>query len=302
LRYIFGPVKSRRFGISMGIDLSPEKKSCNFDCLYCELGKGDTVGVIKNPPPVQEVLNEVEGFISRHGYPDVLTITANGEPTLYPHLDKLIEGLNRIKASSKTLILTNGSTISSGKIRNLLEKLDTVKISLDSVRESSFKKVNRPSASVNLQGIIDGIKRFRKEYSGELIIEILMVRNINDSIKDIKAVAEILKEIKPDRVDIGTVDRPPAYRVRPLTDRELFTIAQYFDGLPINVVARESNSIEEKIRLSREEIISTLRRRPYTYEDIQEVFDEETQSRVKQLIKKGVLREIFINNNIFISP
>ncbi len=302
LKYTFGPVKSRRFGLSLGIDLSPDKKSCNFDCLYCELGKADTVRTIENPPPPEEILKEVEEFISRHGYPDVLTITANGEPTLYPYLDRLIEGLNRFKGSSKTLILTNGSTIGSGRIRNLLKNLDMVKISLDSALEGSFKKVNRPSDSVSLQEIIQGIKRFRQEFSGSLIIEILLVRNVNDSIQDVKALAEILREIKPDRVDIGTIDRPPAYRVKPLTDRELFSIAGYFDGLPVNVVARQTDGLEGKIRLSEEQIVSTLRRRPYTYEDIQEVFDEETQKRVRQLIKKGILREISVNNSTFISP
>jgi wyosine [tRNA(Phe)-imidazoG37] synthetase (radical SAM superfamily) len=108
---IFGPIVSRRFGISLGIDLSPDSKSCNFDCLYCELLSAKKSDTIINPPAIDEVLTALKRALGLHPNSEIITITANGEPTLYPYLDKLIDELNKIKQNKKLLILSNGSTI-----------------------------------------------------------------------------------------------------------------------------------------------------------------------------------------------
>ena len=301
VKYIFGPVNSRRFGISLGIDLSPESKSCNFDCLYCELKKAEPISLIKREPEVEDIITEIKNYIGVNGYPDVITITANGEPTLYSKLDSLIDELNRIKGNSKTLILSNGSTIKNSETQKTLTKFDMVKISLDAVDQKTFRKINRALKEIQVKDIIQGLKEFRKKFRGELIIEVLLVRYVNDSLENITKTAEILKEIKPDRVDLGTVDRPPAYRVYPLTDKELIDISGYFSGLNVNVIIRGKDSIEEKISLSEEQIIKTVKRRPYTYQDIQNLFDLQTVQKVHKLIKQGILKEIKTQKEIFIS-
>jgi len=107
---LFGPIQSRRFGLSLGIDLSPETKSCNFDCLYCELAVAKVTDTIKNPPKVEDVLAEVAQAMVEFPDIDVITLTANGEPTLYPYLDALVDGLNLLKKDKKLLILSNAST------------------------------------------------------------------------------------------------------------------------------------------------------------------------------------------------
>ncbi len=301
MKYIFGPVKSRRFGLSLGIDLSPEEKSCNFDCLYCELKKAKPVSKIKNEPDVEIIIEQIKEYIKNFGYPDVITVTANGEPTLYSDLEKLINNLNEIKGKSKTLILSNGSTINDKKKQEILKKFDMVKISLDAADQKTFKKVNRILDGISVEDIIQGLMQFRKIFSGELIIEILLVRNVNDSLKNIKNLSKVIKEIKPDRIDIGTIDRPPAYNVYPLTDEELIQISTLFEGCNVNVVTREKDSIYENISLSEDEIIQTFKRRPYTYEDIKSVFDKKTLDRIEDLIKNGKLKLRKLKKTVFIS-
>ena len=112
---VFGPINSRRFGMSLGIDLSPKQKSCNFDCVYCELSGAKIVNAIQDPPSVEEILVSLKDALRTHQNIDVITLTANGEPTLYPHLKELIAKVNELKGSAKTLILSNGSGVCDPK-------------------------------------------------------------------------------------------------------------------------------------------------------------------------------------------
>ena len=148
---IFGPIPSRRFGISLGIDLSPSKKQCNFDCLYCELEGAKTVDKMDEYPSVIDIIKEIKKNFEIHPKIDVLTLTCNGEPTLYPKLDELIDEINKIKGNTKTLILSNGSTIYKKDIFNALLKIDIVKLSLDCISEKCFKKLDRVNSSVETQ-------------------------------------------------------------------------------------------------------------------------------------------------------
>ena len=300
MKYIFGPVHSRRFGISLGIDLSPEIKSCNFDCLYCELEKAKPIDKIKKEGNVNEIINEVKEFLSTNPEPDVITVTSNGEPTLYSQLDKLIEKLNKIKGNSKTLILSNASTISDEKIRKALKKFDMVKLSLDAADQKTFKKVDRPLEGINVENIIEGIKKFREEYTGTLIIEILVVKNVNDTEENIKNLSKVLMDIKPDRVDLGTIDRPPAYRVEPVSNEELYHLASFLNGLNVVVVKRKDSKIP-KYSLSKEEIIKTLSTRPFSEDDIKSIFDKDTQKIFETLLKTKKVKEKKVGNLKFYS-
>ncbi|GAB6071683.1 radical SAM protein [Venenivibrio stagnispumantis] len=288
--YIFGPVKSRRFGISLGIDLSPDKKSCNFDCLYCELEKAKPVSKIENEPPVEDIIKEVKEFLSKNPYPDVITVTANGEPTLYSKLEELIDKLNQIKNGSKTLILSNGSTINNPNVRKALKKFDIVKLSLDAADEKTFRKVDKPLKGISIADIIKGMEEFRKEYNGLLIIEILVVKNVNDTEENIKNISEVLKRIKPDRVDIGTIDRPPAYRVYPVSNEELYHLASLIEGQNVVVVSRKNESVP-KFSLTKEDIINTLKKRAYTKDDIEGLLDENSKKNFLELLKEGEIKE-----------
>ncbi len=284
---IFGPVNSRRFGKSLGVDLSPNVKQCNFDCLYCELKSAKVVDTQSDTVPVEEIISQIKSALIEHKDIDALTLTANGEPTLYPHLNQLIDKINEIKGGVKTLILSNGSTIADPKIQEALAKLNTVKLSLDCASKECFKKLDRPGKSVDLEQIKKGMLAFKKRYSGNLIIEILFVKGINDSKKEIEQLNSFLKELKPARVDIGTIDRPPAFDVKPLSYSEIYKISLQFDpALNIAIAAKHTGS-QAKFSYTKEQILQTLKRRPLTKDDIEALFDDNSKIYLKELINKN---------------
>ena len=291
-RYIFGPVLSRRFKTSLGIDLSPDEKSCNFDCLYCELKAKKPKNFITNPPKVKDVIEELKRALREFPDIDTITITSNGEPTLYEELSSLVDEINKIKKDKKLLILSNASKIYQKNIRDILKKIDIVKLSLDCVSERCFKRLDRPLKGIEVKSIIEGMKEFRKEYQGELVVEILLVRGVNDKIEEMEKLRDVLKEISPNRVDLGTIDRPPSYRVYPVSEEELFRMAEILEGLCVNVVCKGDYAVTKR-DFTKSEILSLLKRRPQTKEDIERQFSEKSKTVLKELLAKG---EVVLTN------
>ncbi|WP_345978258.1 radical SAM protein [Sulfurimonas sp. HSL3-7] len=284
MKTIFGPIHSRRFGVSLGIDLSPSFKQCNFDCLYCELAPAATVDHQDTVVSVKEIITDLKAALKEHRNIDEITITANGEPTLYPHLDQLIDEIDKIKEEKETLILTNSATLTDEAVFNTLLKLDKVKLSLDAVTPEVFKKIDRPHPSLKINDVVSAIERFSHAYRGKLFIEILFVRGLNDTKEEIAALNDVLKKIKALRIDIGTIDRPPAYPVEGISYGELHSIATQFDAdLPINIASRQHAEFVQSA-YTEEEIINTLDKRPLTQEDIEILFDATTQKALQELI------------------
>ncbi len=288
MKYIFGPVASRRFGMSLGVDLSPDKKRCNFDCIYCELDPAKPVNEYANPPSVDEILKEINEATNKFNF-DILTITSNGEPTLYPYLDELV---SKIK-NQKLLILSNSSTIFKKEIQNTLLKFDIVKLSLDAVTPKIFKKIDRPHKDIKIEDIIRGIKEFRKIYDKELIIEILVVKEINDKEEEFEKLNEVLKEIKPNRVDISTIDRPPAYNVKGVSVKRLFELSRKIENQHIFIPTREKLKFQIE-NLTKEELLITLKKRPFSDSDVEHIFDEHTQKVFNDLLKENLIEEVFV--------
>jgi wyosine [tRNA(Phe)-imidazoG37] synthetase (radical SAM superfamily) len=286
---IFGPIPSRRFGISLGIDLSPSKKQCNFDCLYCELEGAKTVDKMDIYPSVDEIIKEVKLNIQKHKL-DVITITCNGEPTLYPKLDELVDRLNEIKDNTKILILSNGSTIYKKDIFETLLKIDLVKLSLDCVSEKCFKKLDRQNNSVEIDKIVPSMIEFSQKTKNDFFIEVLFVKDLNDNEEELGLLYESLKKINPKRVDIGTIDRPPAYGVKPVSFDFLESVATKFIGLNTNIVFKNRPKLIQAF--SKDEILSTLKRRPLTKEDIENLFDEVSKKELQILINQDIIKII----------
>ncbi len=284
---IFGPIPSRRFGISLGIDLSPSKKQCNFDCLYCELEGAKTVDKMDIYPSVDEIIKEVKLNIQKHKL-DVITITCNGEPTLYPNLDELVDRLNEIKDNTKILILSNGSTIYKKDIFETLLKIDLVKLSLDCVSEKCFKKLDRQNKSVEIDKIVPFMIEFSQKTKNDFFIEVLFVKDLNDNEEELGLLYEALKKINPKRVDIGTIDRPPAYGVKPVAFEFLESVATKFFGLNTNIVFKNRPKLIQSF--SKDEIISTLKRRPLTKEDIENLFDEVSKKELQCLVNENIIK------------
>jgi wyosine [tRNA(Phe)-imidazoG37] synthetase (radical SAM superfamily) len=276
---IFGPVSSRRFGVSLGIDLSSNHKQCNFDCLYCELSPAKAVHAQSVVTPLETILSDLQHALSQHPNIDVITLTANGEPTMYPYLGSLIERIDTIKGDIQTLILSNSACLSDPAVFDTLLKLDQVKLSLDAATPDVFRKIDRPAEGIAIGEIIESITRFSDTFQGKLFIEILFVKGINDSADEIAALNRALLDVPCERIDIGTIDRPPAYDVQPLSFEELYAIAHRFDQtLPIHIVSRtHAHAAQSSYR--DDEILSTLDKRPLSIEDIEALFDPETKNR-----------------------
>lgn len=300
MKTIFGPINSRRFGSSLGIDLSPALKQCNFDCLYCELAPSATTTAQTNVVEVSTIINELKEHL--HDKIDVITITANGEPTLYPYLDELIDEINKIKNSTETLILTNSATLVDEKVFNSLLKLDQVKLSLDGVSEDVFKKIDRPHPSIKIENIVQKVIEFSKVYKGKLFIEILFVHGINDTKDEIKKLNEVLLKLHVTRIDIGTIDRPPAYNVCGISYKELHDASLLFDSsLPIHIASRV-HAEPNNSKYDNEDILNTLDKRPLTMEDIDLLFDDESKKRFETLLLESKIIKKRVGNLEFFIP
>jgi len=296
---IFGPIHSRRFGKSLGVDLSPGKKQCNFDCLYCELDPAKTMGSQDEVLSVEEIAMAVKTALKVHKDIDFITLTANGEPTLYPYLSELIDEINTFKGNTKTLILTNAATIDNVKTQEALLKLDEVKLSLDCATQKCLQKLDRSHSGIDVENIKVGMLDFKSKYTGPLVIEILIVKTLNDSKEEIAKLNEYLLKLQPTRIDIGTIDRPPAFDVKPVNFHELLDISHLFDSsLPIYIASRKKADTTAS-SYSDEEILETLTKRPLTQEDIDALCDEESKKRFKKLLEKEKIKPVLTNGVIF---
>ena len=294
----FGPILSRRFGMSLGLDLSPFKKQCNFDCLYCELAPAQTTNTQDSIVSVKELISALKIALSNHTNIDVITLTANGEPTLYPHLEELINEIDKIKGDTKTLILSNGANITETKIQKVLNKIDIVKLSLDCVNKKGFKKLDRAMESIDIDKIVSSMQHFKRQYNGEFIIEVLFVKDINDKDDDITALKTALEKIQPHRIDLGTIDRPPAFDVQPISYEDLATIQTKLNPLPTNITSRNNSDVKPQ-SFTKEEILQTLKMRPFTQDDIDSLFDNNSQEILKSLVLDGLIVENSIVNVVF---
>jgi len=297
---IFGPINSRRFGMSLGIDLSPALKQCNFDCLYCELAPAATVEKQSQTLSVEEIIKELQKHLNEKV--DVITLTANGEPTLYPHLSELIDAINKIKNKTETLILTNSATLVDKKVFDALLKLDQVKLSLDAISNDVFKKIDRPHLSINIEDVVTKVQEFSKIYKGKLFIEILFVHGLNDTPQEVQKLNKVLLTLDIERIDLGTIDRPPAYPVVGVSYKELRELSLMFDSsLPIHIASRV-HAEPNNSYYSDEDILNTLDKRPLTQEDIALLFDEDTQKRFHTLVENGTITTKILSNLEFYIP
>ncbi|MEA1917554.1 MAG: radical SAM protein [Campylobacterota bacterium] len=294
MKCIFGPINSRRFGVSLGVDLSPSIKQCNFDCLYCELTPQKAINRQEDVVHVDDIFSELQSAVKEHNNIDVITFTANGEPTMYPYLKELLEKTDEIKGDISTLILSNSTGLLNRDSYNTLLNFDEVKLSLDAVSPDVFKKIDRAHCEIKIEDIANKIVQFSKEFQGKLYIEILFVKNINDSQKEIKKLSDLLLHVEALRVDIGTIDRPPAYNVKALTFNELLEVANMFEpSLPIHIASHKNIDVKPS-SYTKDEILNTLSKRPLSKNDIDILFDNDSKKLLDKLLNR---KKIEIKNS-----
>ncbi|HED8233158.1 TPA: radical SAM protein [Campylobacter jejuni] len=284
MKILFGPVNSRRFGRSLGIDLSPSKKQCNFDCVYCELDPKKAQEKQDEIISIDKIISEVKVMLEKNVEFDFLTLTANGEPSLYPYLNELILSLRSIAKDKKLLILSNGTAVLDEDKFNALLKLDVVKFSLDSAVAKTFYRIDRALKNIDLEKMIEKMADFRARFNGDLIMEILVVKDLNDNEEEFEALNQALKKIMPLRVDLSTIDRPPAYAVKKVSEEKLLELSKLIDSTPILLAKRHYEG--EKLSFNEEELLKMLHLRSQSEIDIEVKFDEQSKTLLNQLIKE----------------
>lgn len=295
MNIIFGPVQSRRFGKSLGVDLSPNRKQCNFDCVYCELRGAKSVAQMSDIVPLDLLISKTKSALELHKNIDVLTITANGEPTLYPHLEAFIAEIKPfLPQGVKTLILSNGSRFGEKSVQNALAHFDMVKFSLDSGAQKTYKKIDKIHKSLDLDLIKNGIESYAKIRHNLLICEILLVKNINDNDESMLPLADFLRKIGVDRVDIGTIDRPPAYNVEAVDYEKISSISTHFYGLCVSIPKRKNLAQDlcksNALNLNEREILDLLKRRPLEVNEVQNMLSTQSLARLQNLVDSCQIR------------
>ncbi len=211
MRYIYGPIPSRRLGRSLGVDPIP-LKTCNWNCIYCQLGRSTPLtNERREYAPRGEILAELETVLGHHepGEIDFISFVGSGEPTLHSGLGWLIEQVKALTAIP-VAVITNGSLLYLPDVRTALLPADVVMPTLSAGTAAIYRQIHRPHPDVTFERLVAGIAAFRAEYHGRLWIEVMLLHDVNDSEAELRSLAAVLQQVRPDEVHVVTPDRPPA--------------------------------------------------------------------------------------------
>lgn len=232
MKYIYGPIKSRRLGYSLGISLTP-RKICSLDCVYCQLGKTThRTKERKEYLKIEEVLEEIRQWIKENPSEikklDYMTFSGFGEPTLNTKFGQLIIEIKKT-ASVKVAVITNSTFVSDPAVRKELLTADLIVPSLDAVEQDIFEKVDLPAEGIKVEEIIDGLIKLRKEYSGKIWLEVMFIKGINDDIGHIRKLKAIIGQINPDKIQINSpIRKTKEQKISSVQKEKLEEIKQIF--------------------------------------------------------------------------
>ena len=264
--YIFGPVPSRRLGRSLGVDLVPFK-TCSYDCIYCQLGRtNNKTTQRKEWVPIDIVIEQLREKLNSK--PDYITLSGSGEPTLFSRLEELISRIKNI-TDVPVAVLTNGSLLWMPEVRIALKAADLVVPSLDAGSSQIFQYVNRPHSDITFSKMLDGLVKFRDEYSGKYWLEVFLIAGVTTPEAEINRLKTCIGSICPDKVQVNTVTRPPAESfAERVPEKQLKTLAaQLYKNA--EVIADYSDVHKQQdFSARREDVLTLLQRRPCSVEDI----------------------------------
>ncbi|MDD2598798.1 MAG: radical SAM protein [Kiritimatiellae bacterium] len=208
-KYLFGPVVSRRYGLSLGVDLAVPK-TCSFNCLFCQIGEtAQTTITRQSQPPIAEILNELTVWLKSGAATDYITLAGSGEPTLHKNFGEVLTFI-RDHSAFKSLLLSNGSLFSLADVRQQALAADVVKLSLHSWDQASFQAVTRANPALKFETIIQGYQQFREIFQGRIDLEVFMVPGLNDRVEQMEKIAAIARTFAPDSLYLNSASRPPA--------------------------------------------------------------------------------------------
>lgn len=270
-RHLFGPVPSRRFGRSLGIDLTPHK-TCSFDCIFCQLGCTTQKTLLRREyVPIDEVIEELDDWLRTDGSADYLTLSGSGEPTLHSRFGEVL-GYIRKNSKIPAVLLTNGSLLWHPEVREAASHADVVKISLSAWDKYSFEHINRPHPELSLRQVVEGESAFRGYYKGELWMEVFLLQGLNSTPADVTKIADLAALICPDRIHLNTAVRPTAEEVAVALQRERMEQLTRLFTPRAEVVAEFSTDHTLETGANEGTILAMVQRRPVTAGEIAGTF------------------------------
>lgn len=302
-RHLYGPVPSRRLGRSLGIDLVSHKV-CTYDCIYCQIGK-TTKGTWKRDEyvPKEEIIEEVKAFLNENPPPvDYFSLSGSGEPTLHSGIRWIIEEIKKL-SSVPVAVITNGSLLCDEEVRRDLLRADVVLPSMDAVSPEAFEKINRPAPGFSAERMVEGLVEFRKVYRGQIWLEILFCKGVNDSPAELRKLKEAIGRIQPDQIHLNTVVRPPSEPwALPLHQDELEKIKTLLGEKAVIITEFDRHLLPATGPERREAILRILRRRPLSMNDVSRwlrLSEEELTEDLDLLIKEGEIVRRSFGNRVY---
>ncbi len=269
-KMIYGPVPSRRLGISLGVDIIPFK-TCSYDCIYCQLGRTtDQTLERRSYVTISSLINQLKEVLELNEDINYITFSGSGEPTLNQDIGEMIRKVKEL-THIPVAVLTNGSLLWDERVRKDLSNADLVVPSLDAVSEEVFHRVNRPASGLSIEKILGGLESFTQNFKGKIYLEVMLVNGINDSEEEITKINQFLRCLRADKVALNTVVRPPGEPgARALNNQELVRIKSLFD--PETKVELIPDFRKESSRPYHRDlekaIVELLRRRPARREEM----------------------------------
>ena len=300
--FVYGPVPSRRLGRSLGVDIVPFKV-CTYDCIYCQLGRTTQKTLDRGAlVPAGQVVQELEGILGRVPRPDYVTISGSGEPTLHVELGRLTAQIKRI-TDVPLAIITNGSLLFRPEVREACRTADLVIPSLDAGDESAFQYVNRPHPSLQFQEVVQGLVQFRKEYEGEIWLEILLLGGFTATAREVSKIKKHTDRIQPDRIQLNTVVRPAAEEFAlPARREELKQLREVFGEGAEVIASFPGRGRTKQFEARCEEILSLVSRRPCSIEDIANGLMLQKNQLIKcldDLVSQGLIKHTYRNGQVY---
>lgn len=269
-KIIYGPVPSRRLGISLGVDIIPFK-ICSYDCIYCQLGRTtDQTLERRSYVTISSLINQLKEVLELNEDIDYITFSGSGEPTLNQDIGEMIRKVKELTHIS-VAVLTNGSLLWDERVRKDLSNADLVVPSLDAVSEEVFHRVNRPVSDLSIEKVLRGLESFTQDFKGKIYLEVMLVKGINDSKEEITKINQFLRCLRVDKVELNTVVRPPGEPgARALNNQELVRIKSLFDPeIKVELIPDfRKESSRPYHRDLEKAIVELLRRRPARREEM----------------------------------
>lgn len=304
-KYLFGPVPSRRLGMSLGIDLIP-KKVCSLDCVYCEVGKTTKLTLNRMEyVKIENVIAELKQFMSNNPKIDYITFSGSGEPTLNSKIGDILNFIKKNYPKVKTAVLTNGTLLSDQKLRSEILQADIILPSLDAASQLAFEKINRPDPNLKIKTYIQGLVDLRLEYKGNIWLEILILKNYNDSKEELDLLKKAILKINPDSIQLNTLDRPGTVAgLIPLSKKEMQEIIDYWNLPHVEIIASvsERTTFESYQGDMETAILETIARRPCTLDDLHRflgIHVNEINKYLGALETNNIIQTVSLDRGIF---